>query len=74
MWAPSIPSTLLANPKSATLTEQSSLIKILAGLRSLCNTSAEWRYLRATKILYVKVEIWINSRWIGDLNNFLRSD
>lgn len=74
MWAPSIPSTLRAKPKSATFTEQSSLIRILAGFKSLWSTSAECKYLRAAKILYVRVEIWINSRWIGDLNNFLRSD
>lgn len=46
-----ITSTLLANPKSATFTEQSSLIKILAGFKSLCKTSAECKYLRAVKIL-----------------------
>lgn len=38
---------LLDKPKSQILTSQSSLVRRLAGFRSLCITLAEWRKLRA---------------------------
>ena len=43
----STPFTLLARPKSHSLTEQSSFIRILAGLRSRCITLDSCKYLRA---------------------------
>ena len=43
----STPFTLLARPKSHNLTEQSSFMRILAGLRSRCITLDSCKYLRA---------------------------
>ena len=72
--AVSTPVVLRASPKSQTLIVQSSLIRMLAGLRSLCSTLHEWMYFTAQIRLYVTVLICRICRWIADLITFLRSD
>ncbi len=50
------------SPKSASLTVQSSLMRMLAGLRSLWMMFAEWIYCRPHSKLYTTVEMCFYSR------------
>ena len=51
-----------ARPKSQILIEQSSLMRTFAGFISLCSTWESWRYLTATKRLYIIFWMWYSSR------------
>jgi len=74
-WPIVLSGIVLARPKSQNRILQSSLIKILAGLRSLCKTFAEWRYFIPHSMLYKIDVIWSSESYSSgiELYTFLRS-